>query len=69
VDFGCGSGALTLPLAWLFPDLEFMGVDQKASAVLELTKRALEAGLTNVRAVTLPIEHYRCALQALDTPL
>jgi 16S rRNA G527 N7-methylase RsmG len=60
VDFGSGSGSLTLPLAWLFPSLTFLAVDKKAAAIAHLQQSAMEAGLNNVEAVTLSIEQYRC---------
>mmetsp|Transcript_82543 Transcript_82543/g.267388 ORF Transcript_82543/g.267388 Transcript_82543/m.267388 type:complete len:93 (-) Transcript_82543:1044-1322(-) len=40
VDFGCGSGNLTLPLAARFPVLEVVGVDVKREAVDLLRSRA-----------------------------
>lgn len=37
VDFGCGTGNCTLPLAWRFPQWQFVGVDMK-SRCIELLK-------------------------------
>ncbi len=48
-DFGCGSCGLTLPLAWAFPRLKFVGIDLKQQALELMDARAAEAGLTNVR--------------------
>ena len=48
-DFGCGSCGLTLPLAWAFPGLKFVGIDLKQQALELMDARAAEAGLTNVR--------------------
>lgn len=56
VDFGSGSGNLTLPLAYLMPECSFVAVDVKAVAVDLLRERAREAGLANVRAVCGSIE-------------
>jgi hypothetical protein len=51
VDFGCGSCGLTLPLAYTFPHLKFIGIDLKQMAVDLMQQRADEAGLTNVSTV------------------
>ncbi|MEW5303398.1 MAG: hypothetical protein WDW36_006096 [Sanguina aurantia] len=59
VEFGCGSGSLLLPLAFLLPGCHFHGVDIKDSAVVLLLARAKEAGLTNVSAEVGYIEDYR----------
>lgn len=48
-DFGCGSCGLTLPLAWAFPRLKFVGIDLKQQALELMDARAAAAGLTNVR--------------------
>lgn len=47
-DFGCGSCGLTLPLAWAFPRLKFVGIDLKLHALELMEARAVEAGLSNV---------------------
>ena len=47
-DMGCGSGALLLPLAALFPTVRFSGVDMDAEALRILEARAAAAGLANV---------------------
>lgn len=51
VDFCCGSGNLTLPLAWRFPHWEFIGIDFKDKCIELLTAKAGAAGLTNVRGI------------------
>ena len=51
VDFGCGSCGLTLPLAFSFPRLCFVGVDLKAKSLELMAARAAAAGLANVRTV------------------
>ena len=48
VDFGCGSGALSLPLACLFQDLAFVCVDYKHESIRLLDQRTQAANLTNV---------------------
>jgi SAM-dependent methyltransferase len=53
VDFGCGSGAVVLALAALFPPNQalFIGVDMKLEAIDLLRKRADEAGFSHVKGV------------------
>ncbi|KAJ1480500.1 methyltransferase domain-containing protein [Baffinella frigidus] len=58
VDFGCGGGNLTVPLAWAFPHCDFIGVDMKDKSVAILNSRAASAGLSNCRGVTCLIEDY-----------
>ncbi len=60
VDFACGSGALTLPLAYLFPNHDFIGVDMKEKPILILNQRAKECNLTNIHGIRGYIEQYRC---------
>lgn len=68
VDFGSGSGNLTLPLAFAFPGLDVCGVDMKAEAVQRLRERAAAAGLDAVTAHAGTIEEYECdALRLLRT--
>ena len=50
VDFGAGSGNLTLPLAKRFPDHDFVAVEMKQRSADLLMRRAAAAGLTNVVA-------------------
>lgn len=62
VDFGCGSGALMLPLAHAFPRHHFVGVDMNPKAVELLLERAKLSGLDNVEGHVGMIETYsgRC---------
>jgi SAM-dependent methyltransferase len=58
VDFGCGSGALSLPLASLFPDHIFVCVDYKQESIRLLNQRAQIANLSNVMTWHGRIEDY-----------
>jgi SAM-dependent methyltransferase len=60
VDFGCGSGAVVLALAALFPPSEalFVGVDMKLEAIDLLHKRAAEAGFDHVKGVVVMAEDF-----------
>lgn len=58
VDFGCGTGGLTLPLAALFPSCDFVGVDCNARSVALLATRAAAAALPNAAAVCCRIDEY-----------
>jgi hypothetical protein len=49
VDFGCGSCGVTLPLAFAFPKLMFIGVDNKKTALDLMRERAQHAGLSNIQ--------------------
>ena len=46
VDFGCGSCGLTLPLAYTFPNFNFIGVDIKSEALILMNNRAKAANQT-----------------------
>jgi len=49
VDFCCGCGHQSIPLAYLYPEVEFVLLDMKAAS-LEIAKdRVLRLGLRNVR--------------------
>lgn len=48
VDFGSGSGALSLPLACLFKDFTFVCVDYKQESLRLLDLRAQAAKLSNL---------------------
>lgn len=48
VDFGSGSGALSLPLACLFKELTFICVDYKLESLRLLAMRAQAAKLANL---------------------
>ena len=58
VDFGCGSGGLVLPLAVLFPEHAFVGVDMLSASVELLLARAAAAELRNVCGEVGMIERY-----------
>jgi SAM-dependent methyltransferase len=58
VDFGCGSGSLLLPLASLFPQHIFIGVDMKVTSLAILKQRGDSVGLTNVETFVGKIEEY-----------
>lgn len=58
VDFGCGGGHQTLPLAYHFPDATFVLVDAKARSLEVAERRAAAAGLRNVRCVLGFIEDF-----------
>ena len=59
VEFGCGSGNLVLPLAFLMPCCIFHAIDAKPAAVGLLLRRIAEAGLSNVTASIGRIEEYQ----------
>jgi len=49
LDVGCGSGGNLLPMALLWPECEYIGVDLAASAIAKANATARQLGLTNVR--------------------
>jgi hypothetical protein len=61
VDFGAGTGNLTLPLAWALPQCTLVALDAKPESVARLAARASEAGLSNVTALMGRIEDYKGA--------
>jgi len=58
VDFGSGSGNLTLPLAYLFPDCTWWAVDFNSTSIDLLLEKAAEARLSNVKATCGTIEEF-----------
>jgi SAM-dependent methyltransferase len=58
VDFGCGGGHQSLPLAYHFPDACFVLVDAKRRSLDVARRRADAAGLANVRVVEGRIEDF-----------
>ena len=49
LDVGCGSGGNLLPMALLWPDSEYVGIDLASTAIEKANVRAKRLGLTNVR--------------------
>ncbi|KAG0619918.1 hypothetical protein M758_4G175100 [Ceratodon purpureus] len=58
VDFGCGSGALSLPLACVFKEFTFVCVDYKQESLRLLDLRAQAAKLVNITTWQGRIEDY-----------
>ena len=58
VDFGSSTGALILPLAYLFPHFSFHAVDMKPKSVEMLLDKASKGGLQNVTAEAVMIEQF-----------
>ena len=58
VDFCCGSGWQTLPLAHYFPTVYFVLIDSKERSLNVAKERARRGGLTNVTTVLASIEDY-----------
>ena len=57
IDAGCGPGRLTIPLALrVGPRGEVVALDVQEGMLSRVRERATEAGLTNVRTVTSPLE-------------
>lgn len=59
VDFGCGSGNVTLPLAFLFPEIDFVAVDMKHESIRLLVQKAQEGGLENIQGHVGMIESFQ----------
>jgi hypothetical protein len=57
-DFGAGSGHLSLPLAYLHPDITVWLVDVNGYALELARRRAEAAGLTNVRFFAGPVTEF-----------
>ena len=49
LDVGCGAGGNLLPMAALWPDGEYVGIDLASTAIDKARARAERLGLTNVR--------------------
>ncbi len=56
LELGCGRGELSLGLAQLFPDQNFIGIDKKADRLWFGGKGVVEMALPNIRFLRLPIE-------------
>lgn len=54
VDLGCGSGQVTIPLA--AESASVLAVDVSAPSIARLEGKAADAGITNIQALTHPIE-------------
>lgn len=51
VDIGCGGGFPSVPLAIMFPDVEFVGVDSIGKKIKVVEGVAMGADIKNLRAV------------------
>lgn len=51
VDIGCGGGFPSVPLAIMFPDVEFVGVDSIGKKIKVVEGVAMGANIKNLRAV------------------
>lgn len=56
VDIGCGGGFPTIPLAILFPEVEFTAVDSIGKKITVVREIALALGLKNVTPINARIE-------------
>ncbi len=56
VDIGCGGGFPTIPLAILFPDVEFTAVDSIGKKITVVREIASALGLKNVTPINARIE-------------
>ena len=56
VDIGCGGGFPTIPLAILFPEVEFTAVDSIGKKITVVREIASALGLTNVAPINARIE-------------
>lgn len=56
VDIGCGGGFPTIPLAIMFPEVEFTAVDSIGKKITVVREIATALGLTNVSPVNARIE-------------
>ena len=58
VDFGCGQGRLTMPIARKFSSAEVVGVDISKGAIDTAVLKSAQIGLTNVSYVNSAIDEY-----------
>ncbi len=56
-DVGCGQGASTVIMAKAFPNSTFVGSDSHAGSIDAATKRAADAGVTNVKFTVEPAKN------------
>ena len=59
MDFGCGGGFPGIPLAIMFPDVQFHLVDSIGKKIRVATEIAAAIGLTNVRATHSRVEEIK----------
>jgi 2-polyprenyl-3-methyl-5-hydroxy-6-metoxy-1,4-benzoquinol methylase/glycosyltransferase involved in cell wall biosynthesis len=50
IEYGCGAGHMLAPLAEMFPDIEFIGIDISQDCVDVINEGGKERGFTNIRA-------------------
>lgn len=69
LDVGCADGTITLALAELFPDKQFLGIDLDKEFIDIANAKAQSAGLTNVRfervylrELLARVAHFDCVL-------
>jgi tRNA (guanine-N7-)-methyltransferase len=53
IDIGCGDGAFIVEMAKRYPDRDFLGTERLLGRVRKSCRRALNAGLQNVRVLQL----------------
>jgi 2-polyprenyl-3-methyl-5-hydroxy-6-metoxy-1,4-benzoquinol methylase len=69
LDVGCADGTVTLALAHLYPDKQFLGIDLDKEFVLLATKKAQEEGLTNVRFENIYLRELLARPERFDSVL
>lgn len=67
VDVGCGGGFPGIPLAILFPDIQFDLVDSRGKKILVVHEVAEAIGLTNVKGIHARIEELKTIYDAAIT--
>jgi tRNA (guanine-N7-)-methyltransferase len=53
IDLGCGKGRFLLARARKFPETNFLGIDRLLGRIRRIDRKALRAGLSNVRVLRL----------------
>ena len=53
IDLGCGKGRFLLARARKFPETNFLGIDRQLGRIRRIDRKALRAGLFNLRALRL----------------
>jgi SAM-dependent methyltransferase len=66
LELGCGDGSNVIPMAWSYPDSEFLGVDLAAHPIASGQRMIAELGLKNVRLVQDSILSLRPGWQEFD---